>query len=88
VNTLYILLLDESGSMYHDWAALLVSVSQFASLVADPSLKDFSTIAIIKHNSYATIVGEKYKPSEAVEILKDLEFCPGGNDFGRAFKTT
>jgi hypothetical protein len=51
-------------------------------------LKDFSTIAIIKHESDTTIVGEKFKPSEAVEILKDLEFCSGGNDFGIAFKTT
>jgi hypothetical protein len=33
VNTLYILLLDESGSMYSEWDTLLTAASSFASLV-------------------------------------------------------
>jgi hypothetical protein len=63
VNTLYILLLDESGSMTYEWPALLTAAGSFASLVADPSLKDLSTIAILKHNHFTTIVGEKFTPS-------------------------
>jgi hypothetical protein len=47
-----------------------------------------STIAIIKHNHISTIVGEKYKPSEAIDIITNLPFGSGGNDFGIAFKTT
>jgi hypothetical protein len=31
VNTMYILLLDESGSMHRDWATLLIAAGQFAS---------------------------------------------------------
>ncbi len=30
VNTLYLLLLDESGSMYNDWNGLLLAAKSFA----------------------------------------------------------
>lgn len=66
---MYILLLDEGASMMYEWNALLNAAMQFALLVNIPGLKEVSTIAIIKHANNSTIVGEKYKPREAIDIL-------------------
>lgn len=85
---MYLLLLDESGSMYGEWEALIVAAKSFTELVAVPGFKDYSRIAILKHNSYTTIIGEKFEPSKALEVLKNLPINGGGNDFCEAFKKT
>jgi uncharacterized protein with von Willebrand factor type A (vWA) domain len=85
---LYLLLLDESGSMYGEWEALIVAAREFTELVAAPGLKDYSRIAILKHNHETIIIGEKFEPIKALEVLKDLPIRGGGNDFCEAFRMT
>jgi hypothetical protein len=54
VNTMYLLLLDESGSMDgSDWDSLIIASKLFASEVSADGLKQCSRISIITYGSDA-----------------------------------
>ena len=78
---MYVLLLDESGSMRKEWDNLIAAAKDFAALVSAPA-----KISIINYASGATIKGENLGSSEAFKLLSKLPRGGGGTDFGNPLK--
>ena len=77
-NTMYILLLDESGSMRNEWPNLIAAAKDFAALVTPPA-----KLSIINYASDATLKGENLSSPEALKLLTKLERGGGFTNFGR-----
>ena len=63
---MYLLLLDESGSMGGSWSSLISAASAFTTVVNSPALKQFSKLSIVTYESSAEIKGENLEPSSAL----------------------
>ena len=63
MNTMYLLLLDESASMGgSSWDCLISASKLFASEVSADGLKNFSRISIITYSSNAKVHKENQEP--------------------------
>jgi uncharacterized protein with von Willebrand factor type A (vWA) domain len=81
-NTMYVLLLDESGSMSgKPWEDLKSAAKDFSALVSAPA-----KISIITYHSNATVKGENLGSAEAFELLEKISYFGGGTSFGEALR--